>query len=118
MLPTRRIRVIDGNVRPIVGFAPEGVRFADRVEPFDSVILATGFEPGLEEFLANVEMLGPQRWLRSAPLTDGRSRSRVYPSAFFPGFEVSVSGGLSLGRWGREAGERIADALGAAKPNR
>ena len=106
-----RIRVVDGNVRPLACFTRDGVRLGERDEPFDSVILATGYEPNLEEFLPHREMLGPVRWWRSAPLTDGRSRSRVYPSAFFPGFDMTVNGGLSLGPWGWEAGERIAAEL-------
>ena len=105
------IRVIDGNRRPIESFAKAGVRFGDGVEPFDDVILATGFEPRLEEFLADPELLGPVLWWKAYPLTDGRSRSCVYPSIFFPGFDRSPLGGNGLGRWGFEAGERIAEAL-------
>jgi indole-3-pyruvate monooxygenase len=107
------IRVIDGNVRPIVAFEEEGVRLGDEVECLDSVIFATGFEPGLDEFIADPELLGPVRFAQLVPLTDGRTRSRVYPSIFFPSFEISPLGGISLGRFGWEAGERIADALGA-----
>ena len=107
------IRVIDGNLRPIESFAEEGVRFGDGVEPFDDVILATGFEPRIEEFLADSELLGPVRWWKSYPLTDGRCRSRVRPSIFFPGFDQSPLGGNGLGRWGYEVGERIAEGLRA-----
>jgi indole-3-pyruvate monooxygenase len=106
-----RIRIVDGNVRPIGGLTPHGVRLGEHEERFDAVILATGYEPRLEEFISHREMLGPVRWWRSAPLTDGRSRSRIYPSAFFPGFDMTVNGGLSLGPWGWEAGERIAAEL-------
>jgi cation diffusion facilitator CzcD-associated flavoprotein CzcO len=109
-----RIEVIDGVERPLRGFGRDGVRLGDREEPFDSVVLATGFEPKLEAFIADRELLGPVRWARSLPLTDGCSRSRVHPSAFFPGFDVSINGCLSLGLWGWQTGERIADALGAA----
>lgn len=110
----RRIHVIDGNVHPITGFTRHGVRLGHRDEAFGTVLFCTGYEPRLEEFLAEPEMLAPVRWWRSAPLTDGRSRSRVYPSAFFPGFDVSVNGGHSLGLWGWEAGESIAAALHAS----
>jgi hypothetical protein len=109
------IRVIDGNARPIEGFAEEGVRFGDCAEPFDAVILATGFEPRLEDFMADREVLGPVQQWKSWPLTDGRARSRVYPSLFFPGFDRTPLGGHSLGRWGWEVGERIAEALAAAR---
>lgn len=103
------IRIIDGNVRPIEGFTRDGVRCAGGAEKYDAVIVAAGFAPQLESFLDDhAALLGPVRWHRLAPLTDGRSRSRVYPSAFFPGFDPSVNGGLSLGRWGWEAGEKIA----------
>jgi hypothetical protein len=105
------IRVIDGNRRPIEAFTENGIRFGDGEEPFDGVVLATGFEPGLEEFLDAPELLGPVRWWKSYPLTDGRSRSSVYPSVFFPGFDTTPLGGHSLGRWGWEVGERIAEGL-------
>lgn len=104
-----RIEVIDGNVRALESFEPNGMRFTDGVEPFDDVILATGFEPRLEEFVHLPELLGSVRWHETYPLTDGRSRSRVVSSIFFPGFDPAVNGGLSLGRWGWEAGERIAE---------
>ena len=106
----RRIHVIDGNAHPIGGFTHQGARLGQRDESYGAVILCTGYEPRLEEFLADREMLAPVRWWRSAPITDGRSRSLVYPSAFFPGFDLTVNGGHSLGPWGWEAGERIAAA--------
>jgi hypothetical protein len=106
------IRVIDGNRRPIECFTEEGVRFGDGAERFDDVVLATGFEAGLEEFIADRELLGPVLFWKSHPLTDGRSRSRIHPSLFFPGFDRTPLGGVSLGRWGWEVGERIAEALG------
>lgn len=105
------IRVIDGNQRPIEGFVEEGVRFGDGVEAFDDVILATGFEPRVEEFIDDRELLGPVRWWKTYPLTDGRGRSRVYPSIFFPGFDQTPLGGHGLGRSGWEVAERITEAL-------
>jgi indole-3-pyruvate monooxygenase len=107
----RRIRVIDGNLRPLEAFTEQGVRFGDGAEPFDAVILATGFHPELDAFLAEPDMLGPVRWLERGPLTDLRSRSVVHPTAFFPGFDPSPIGGRSLGRWGWEAGGTIAREL-------
>jgi indole-3-pyruvate monooxygenase len=107
------IRVIDGNQRPIEAFCEEGVRFGDAAERFDAVVLATGFEPALDEFIADRELLGPVRWHPLLPLTDGRSRSRIHPSIFFPGFDPTPLGGVSLGYWGAEVGERIAEALAA-----
>jgi indole-3-pyruvate monooxygenase len=105
------IRVIDGNQRPIEGFVEDGVRFGDGAERFDDVILATGFEPRVEEFLADGELLGPVRWWKTYPLTDGRGRSRVVPSIFFPGFDPTPLGGHGLGRSGWETAERIAEGL-------
>lgn len=113
LIRSGQIRIIDGNVRPIESFSRNGVRFAGGAEAFDAVIFAAGYAPQLEQFLDDhAAMLGRVRWHSLAPLTDGRSRSRVYPSAFFPGFDPSVNGGLSLGRWGWEAGERIAAERG------
>lgn len=114
MIRKGRIRVVDGNERPIEAFTETGVRFGDGDERFDGVVLATGFRPKLEEFLAEPRMLGRVRWMEQGPLTNLRSRSTVFPSAFFPGFDVSPIGGLSLGRWGWEAGEEIARALAGA----
>jgi len=105
------IRVIDGNARPIERFEDEGLRFADSSERFDAVVFATGFDPALDEFIADGELLGPVRWHPRLPLTDGRARSRIYPSIFFPGFDTTPLGGVSLGYWGHEVGERIAAEL-------
>jgi hypothetical protein len=106
------IRVIDGNARPIERFRENGIAFGDGEERFDDVIFATGFEPRLEQFLDVPALLGPSKLAKLAPITDGRSRSRIHPSAFFPGFDRTPLGGQSLGRWGWEVGERIAELLG------
>lgn len=107
-----RIRIIDGNERPIVAMQPGEVVLGDDPERFDDVILATGYEPGLEHFIADGELLGPRLGWKSYPITDGRSRSTVHPSIHFPGFDRTPLGGLSLGRWGWETGERVAESLG------
>jgi hypothetical protein len=107
------IRVIDGNQLPIVGFEEGGVRLGGALERADAVILATGFDPRLGEFIADPELLGPVRWHPLLPLTDGRCRSRIHPSIFFPGFDATPLGGLSLGYWGRDVGTRIAEVLAA-----
>ncbi|MEX2207079.1 MAG: NAD(P)/FAD-dependent oxidoreductase [Myxococcota bacterium] len=106
------IRIIDGNERPIESFTEKGVCFRGGEEAFDAVILATGFEPRLDEFIAARELLGTGRWGRLMPVTDGRSRSTVHPSVWFPGFDITPNGGWSLGPWGWEAGEAIAEQLG------
>jgi indole-3-pyruvate monooxygenase len=109
------IGIVDGNVRPIESFSEKGVRFRDGEEPFDAVVLATGFEPGLDEFIAVPGLLAVGRWGKLLPVTDGRSRSTVHPSAFFPGFDASPNGGWSLGPFGWEAGEAIAAELAQAR---
>jgi indole-3-pyruvate monooxygenase len=105
------IRVIDGNLRPLEAFEEDALRLGGERVRYDGVVLATGFEPRLEEFLADAELLGTVRGSALRPLTDGRTRSQVYPSIFFPGFDVTPLGGVSLGRFGWEAGERIAETL-------
>jgi hypothetical protein len=111
------IRVIDGNLRPLECLEEDGVRLGGTLERVDDVVLATGFEPRLQEFLADDDLLGvlPGFGVGLLPLTDGRSRSRIRPSIFFPGFDLTPLGGVSLGRWGWEAGERIADELAASR---
>jgi len=109
LIRQRAIRIVDGNLRPILTFTRDGVQLGSSAERFDTVLLATGFEPRLGEFIDDHQtLLGTVRWRRNFPLTDGRCRSRPVSSAFFPGFDQSVNGGLSLGRWGWEVGERIA----------
>ncbi len=109
------IRVIDGNVRAIEALTAGGVRFSDGEERFDDVILATGYEPGLERLLADADLTGPAHGCAHWPITDGRCRSRVRPTMFFPGFDVTPLGGVSLGRWGWEVGDRIAEVVRAAQ---
>jgi hypothetical protein len=107
-----RIRVIDGNARKLETLTAAGARFAGRDESFDAVVLATGFHAGLDALFEDAgRLLTPQRGGRLLPLTDPRSRSAVFRSLFFPGFVPTVNGGLSLGLWGWEVGQRIADEL-------
>ena len=108
------IRVIDGNVRAIRGLSAGGVVFTDGEARVDDVLLATGYEPGLAPLLGETGLLGPERGLADWPLTDGRCRSRVRPSVFFPGFDPTPLGGISLGRWGWEVGTRIGAELTAS----
>jgi hypothetical protein len=107
------IRGIDGDARPIAGFEAAGVRRGAAVLPCDAVILGTGFDPGLGDFMADAELLGAVRWHPLRPKTDGRCRSTVHPSIFFPGFDPTPLGGISLGYWGSEVGSRIAEGLAA-----
>lgn len=103
----------DPNTQPIVRLTSKGVVLGEEERRFDSVVLATGFEPGLDDFLTDTDRLlywNPDM-RRRMPLTDGRSRSLPEPSLFFPGFDLSASGGLSLGLWGVETAEAIAREL-------
>ena len=110
-----KIRVIDGNRRVLEGFTEKGVRFSDGEEAFDTVVLGTGFEPGLDDFMEDAERLlyWNEDMARRMPLTDGRSRSLEEPSLFFPGFDLSVNGGISLGLWGFEVADVIANERAA-----
>lgn len=105
-----RIAVIDGKQRPLVRFTASGMRLGDRDEPYEAIVLATGFHAGLAEFLAEPERLvawdAPFR--TTLPITDGNGRSAVEPTLFFPGFDLSSLGGLALGRWGFDVGRMIA----------
>lgn len=103
------IEVIDGKVNPLARLTESGAQFRNGHEEFDVIIFATGMEPGLDELFDE-----PQRFLtwnhemaRLMPLTDGRSRSTVDPTLFFPGFDLSANGGLSLGLWGFECADAI-----------
>ncbi len=108
-----RIDVIDGVKRPLLGLGETGAQLGDREETFEAIVLGTGFEPGLDELLEDADRL--LYWnadmARRMPNTDGRSRSSVEPTLFFPGFDLSANGGLSLGLWGREVADTIAREL-------
>lgn len=110
------IRVIDGTVDAIEGFTAKGLRFTGGERHYDSIIFATGFQPQLEAFIDDAEGLLEWDNLRRClmPKTDGRCRSVVHPSLFFPGFDETPNGGMSLGLWGAEVADRVADELHAA----
>ncbi len=74
----------------IAGFTADGTRFADgTVEPFDDVILATGFAPALD-------FLGDQvrRDAKGFALRDDRVTSADQPRLFFVGHNYDATGGL------------------------
>lgn len=105
-----RIALVDGSKRPLVTLTEHGAQLGERDEPFEAIVLGTGFEPGLDEFLPDADRL--LHWnaemLRRMPKTNGRSRSSEEPSLFFPGFDATPNGGLSLGLWGAEVADTIA----------
>ncbi len=74
----------------VAGFTPDGVRFADdRVEPFDSVILATGFTSALSALDGLV-----QRDERGFARRLDRVTSADQPNLFFVGHTYDAAGGL------------------------
>jgi len=103
------IGIIDGNVRPLQRLTATGLRLGDSEEQCDAVILATGFKAALA-FLDEPERLLAWDDDRGQllPITNGRCRSAVEPTLFFPGFDLSAIGGFGLGRWGWEIGQAIA----------
>ena len=107
------IAVINGNERPLATLTAAGAQLGASEEPFDAVILGTGFQPGLDEFIADTQGLLAERPETGQlyPITDGRCASAVEPTLFFPGFDLNGNGGLSLGLWGFEVADRMAGAL-------
>lgn len=90
-----------------VAFLRNGLR------PFDSVIMATGFEPGLDSLIEeHAVVLSPNGRHGAYPVTDHRCGSTVRPGLYFVGFDMSPWGGMAHGHWGFEVGEKIATALG------
>jgi cation diffusion facilitator CzcD-associated flavoprotein CzcO len=106
------IHVIDGNLRPIRGFTRDGLRIGDEIESVDAVILACGYRAALDFVEEHDRLLA---WDADRgqvmPITNGRCRSAIEPTLFFPGFDLTAIGGFSLGRWGWEVGRTIANEL-------
>ena len=104
-----RIGVIDAKENPLQCINETGVVFESGHENYDSIIFATGMEPGLDELFVDPEKFleWKTEMCRLMPRTDGRSQSSVEPSLFFPGFDLSANGGLSLGLWGFECADQI-----------
>lgn len=118
LIRSGRVGVIDGNERPLEEFTDRGVRLGGEEHSYDAVILATGFQPGLENLFVE-----PDRFLewntdlnRLIPRTDGRCRSTVDPTLLFPGLDLSANGGHSLGRWGVECAEEIVADIEGREP--
>jgi len=70
----------------VEAFTREGARFVGRAaaEPFDAVVLATGYRPGLAAFLEAPEALG----------ADEVPRGGALPGLYFCGFHVVATGML------------------------
>ncbi|MEO8810929.1 MAG: NAD(P)/FAD-dependent oxidoreductase [Rhodanobacter sp.] len=85
-------RIRDGSIAVrggIVRFTGDGVAFADGAQPFDAVILATGFRPDLRALLPGSPDVLDARGL---PLVTGRATSE--PGLFFCGQRVVATGQL------------------------
>jgi cation diffusion facilitator CzcD-associated flavoprotein CzcO len=68
-------------------FSPGHVRFTDgREEPFDAVVLATGFRSAVEEFVTDAEPLFNRHGVPRAPWFEQR------PGLYFLGFDAYSSG--------------------------
>ncbi|HEY2905075.1 MAG TPA: NAD(P)-binding domain-containing protein, partial [Vicinamibacterales bacterium] len=81
-----RIRVLPG----IQDVLPDRVRFVDgRTEAFDAIILATGYRPGLDRFVADFEQLSDARGRPHPCGAETRIRG-----LFFVGFRNPPTGAL------------------------
>ena len=102
-------------VRPgIAGFTEVGVRFADgREEPFDAVVLATGYS-------AEVQALFPQETLalQDKGLPAQVSGTGALQGVYFVGYDVRQAGGVlrSIGMQARQVAADIAQARSARQP--
>lgn len=128
---THRVPVIDhgaaalmrsGDIKVIkdriAAFTPRGVSFAAAGDQeFDAVILATGFAPGLDEFVPAELLNDAASAGHGFPKTNGRCASTVHDDLYFVGFDQALMSGLALGLWGFEVAERIATVMGTFAPS-
>lgn len=89
----------------VAAFTEDGVRFSDgRSEPFDAVILATGFVPALDA-LRGLVQLDDRGFARRSD----RVTSADQPNLFFVGHNYDAAGGLyNIARDARLVGRAIA----------
>lgn len=101
----------------LVGMHGDEVNFAKHAPAhFDAVVLATGFGPGINEFIRDTCLFGDVARVGSFPVTDGRCKARSASGLYFVGYDLSPWGGMAHGHWGYEVGERIATELGTFHP--
>jgi putative flavoprotein involved in K+ transport len=99
-------------VRPeLVRLTPEGAVYSDRrEEPFDAVVVATGFSTALAELLDLPELLDERGLPRF-----GADGSPAFPGLYFIGFKESPRGALyEANRDARRLGEAVSRYLAAA----
>jgi len=121
MIESGRVRVCKAK---LLGFTDSNVCLNDGSKlSADAVVLATGFQPKLEEFIEELGLLESNqegkgcRETSLTPRTDRRGRSIVDSTLFFVGFDQAVNGGLSMGFWGWSTGFLIAQGLGFQPAN-
>ena len=92
----------------VASFTEGGVRFTDgRSEPFDAVILATGFAPALN-LLGDLVQLDDRGFARRSD----RVTSADQPGLFFVGHTYDASGALfNIGRDAKLAARRVAERV-------
>jgi indole-3-pyruvate monooxygenase len=100
-------------VRPgIQSCTPEGVRFADgTAEPYDVVILATGFHSQAAQLFAGMELDVDDKGLPRRMIGQG-----AFEGTFFVGFDVRQAGGLlrTIGLQAQEVARAIHCRIAAA----
>ena len=86
-----RIKAGDIRVRPdIATLTPAGARFVDgSEEPFDAIILATGYRAGLQQLFPGTRLPLDERGLPTAPIGTG-----ALAGLYFIGFDIRQPGGL------------------------
>jgi len=121
MIASGRVRVCKAK---LLGFTDSEACLNDGSKlSADAVILATGFQPKLEEFIEERGFLKSNQEGKGCgetfltPLTDRRGRSVVDSTLFFVGFDQAVNGGLSMGFWGWSTGFLVAQGLGFQPAN-
>jgi putative flavoprotein involved in K+ transport len=102
-------------VRPeLVRLTPDGAVYSDgREEPFDAVVVATGFSTALEELLDLPELLDERGLPRF-----GADGSPEFPGLYFIGFKESPRGALyEANKDARRLGEAASRYLAVAGPS-
>jgi cation diffusion facilitator CzcD-associated flavoprotein CzcO len=92
--------------RGIERFTLDGVQFADgRPEPYDAVILATGYRPGLADLFPGVRLEVDANGMPPQPAGTGE-----LAGVFFVGFDVRQPGGLlrTIGQQAMQVADQIA----------
>lgn len=118
-LPLMRAGAIEVLNDRIARYAAGAVEFlAHGKRRYDAIIMATGFEPGVGDFITDERLIDADDARGHAfPRTDGRCTATRRPGLYFVGFDLSPWGGMAHGHWGYEIGEKIATSLGTFSPD-